>query len=208
MIVASINQPAFGDNIWLDFSKQNDYQTAEKKDDLFLIKNSQNKLIGINLLNWSSRLGINKTHGFIPINLEQISKISQKIPEYQDVLNYELTNPYFTVAKIKSINPHPRLSRLKIIEIDIGQKDLVSWVSGSINLKFNLHTVYARPGAILPNGKKILKSKIGGVKSPGTLCNRTDLNLNSPEIKGAIEITDSSVNPGTDFAKIAKINYK
>gem|GEM_PF-6315697 len=72
----------------------------------------------------------------------------------------------------------------------------------------NLHTVYARPGAILPNGKKILKSKIGGVKSPGTLCNRTDLNLNSPEIKGAIEITDSSVNPGTDFAKIAKINYK
>lgn len=207
MIIASINQIAFGDNLWLDFSTKVGFQTVQREDNTILIKDQQDHLIGINLLNWSKRLEIKKTQGFISLDSSQITKISQELPQYQDLLDFELASPYFTVGKIKAIEPHPRLERLKIIKVDVGTNKPIRLVSGSINLKLNLLTVVARPGAILPNGKKIFESKIGGVSSPGTLCNRGDLNLPDSKIKGAIEIQDFDIVPGTDFTKVANIKY-
>ncbi|BDR56398.1 YtpR family tRNA-binding protein [Xylocopilactobacillus apis] len=208
MIIASINQPAFGDSIWLDFSKNSDTDfKVYKKEDIVVIEDSNDKLIGLNLLNWSNKLNINKNSGFIPISSDEIELISQKLPEFKDFLISELKRPYFVVGVIKEIKEHPKLQKLKIIKVEIGQKELLQLVSGSINLKVGLKTVVAQTGAIMPNGSKILASKIGGIESPGALCNRADLNLSSPEIKGAIEIDDSSIQPGSDYASVENIIY-
>ncbi|BDR58513.1 YtpR family tRNA-binding protein [Xylocopilactobacillus apicola] len=208
MIIASINKAAFGDSIWLNFSKEpcSNYK-INRVNDIVLIQNDQNELIGLNLFNWSQKLGITKDQGFIQIDSNQVDVIAGSIPEFRDFLVQELGRPYFVVGEVKKIEDHPKLQKLKLIQVEIGQEKLIQLVSGSINLKVGLKTVVAQVGAIMPNGKIVTSAKIGGLDSPGALCNRADLKLSSPEIKGAIEITDSGILPGTDFAEIEKIDY-
>ena len=208
MIVASVNQISFGDSIWLDFSKklEEDIKIVKKNDIILILDNKEN-LIGLNLFNWSDKLNVKQKQGFIPLNEGQIFSIIKYIPQYSDFLNQELNHPYFVVGEIKDIKQHPKLEKLKIIKLDVGKGDLIELVSGSVNLRLGLKTVIAQIGAIMPNGKKIYNSKMGGVISPGALCNRADLNLSSPEIKGAIEIDDSTIKSGTDFSLVEKIIY-
>ncbi|MBU1072302.1 phenylalanine--tRNA ligase subunit beta, partial [bacterium] len=55
--------------------------------------------------------------------------------------------------------------------------------------------LFARPGAVLPNGMKLKKSKIRGVESHGMICSASELGLNE-ESEGIIELPDGHA-PGT-----------
>ena len=94
----------------------------------------------------------------------------------------------FIVGKIIKTKKHPNADRLKICEVDIGQKKMIEVVCGASNAKEGLLTIYAPPGSVIPKNKmNLIVTKIRGVTSHGMLCSEAELNL-SDESDGITEL--------------------
>ena len=119
--------------------------------------------------------------------LEQLTNIGLEV---ESVENLSADNELFKVAKIIKTEKHPNADRLKICDVDIGEKDLKKVVCGAANAKEGLITIYAPPGAIIPKTKtKLVVAKIRGITSYGMLCSESELNL-SDESDGIIELSN------------------
>ena len=107
----------------------------------------------------------------------------------------------FKVAKIVKIEKHPNADRLKVCDVDIGNKEIKKVVCGAPNAREGLLTVYAPPGAIIPKNKtKLVIAKIRDVTSYGMLCSESELSL-SDESDGITELSSSKYakNIGKSF---------
>ena len=94
----------------------------------------------------------------------------------------------FVVAKIHKSEKHPNADRLKVCNVDIGEKKMIKVVCGASNANEGLLTIYAPPGAIIPKNKmKIVITQIRGITSQGMLCSESELNL-SDESDGICEL--------------------
>ncbi len=94
----------------------------------------------------------------------------------------------FVIAKIIKSEKHPNADRLKVCDVDIGEKEMTKVVCGAENAKEGLLTIYAYPGAIIPKNKmKLVVTKIRGVTSKGMLCSESELNL-SDQSDGICEL--------------------
>tara|TARA_B100000029_G_scaffold140861_1_gene136112 strand:+ start:229 stop:2631 length:2403 start_codon:yes stop_codon:yes gene_type:complete len=94
----------------------------------------------------------------------------------------------FIIAKIHKSEKHPNADRLKVCDVDIGEKKMIKVVCGAANAKEGLLTIYAPPGAIIPKNKmKIIVTQIRGTTSQGMLCSESELNL-SNESDGICEL--------------------
>merc|ERR1712196_476634 len=95
----------------------------------------------------------------------------------------------FKVAKIIKTEKHPNADRLKVCDVDVGNKEIKKDVCGAANAREGLLTVYAPPGAIIPKNKtKLVIAKIRDVTSYGMLCSESELNL-SDESDGITELS-------------------
>ena len=120
--------------------------------------------------------------------LEQLTNIGLEV---ESVENLSADNQLFKVAKIVKTEKHPNADRLKVCDVNIGEKDLKKVVCGALNAKEGLITIYAPPGAIIPKTKtKLEVAKIRGVTSCGMLCSESELNL-SDESDGIIELASN-----------------
>jgi phenylalanyl-tRNA synthetase beta chain len=90
------------------------------------------------------------------------------------------------VAKVIDSHPHPNADRLNICQVDTGN-GCHSVVCGATNVRKNLITAYAPPGAILPDGRTIESVKLRGVASDGMLCSPAELGL-ADEHSGLLEL--------------------
>ena len=82
----------------------------------------------------------------------------------------------FIVSKIVRTEKHPNADRLKVCDVDIGEKKIIKVVCGAPNAKEGLLTIYAPPGAIIPKNKiKLAVTQIRGVTSNGMLCSGSEL---------------------------------
>ncbi len=111
--------------------------------------------------------------------------------EVESIENLSEGLDLFKVAKILKTEKHPNADRLKICDVDIGNKEIKKVVCGAKNAREGLLTVYAPPGAIIPKNKtKLIVAKIRNVTSYGMLCSESELNL-SDESDGIIELSYS-----------------
>ena len=109
--------------------------------------------------------------------IEKLINVGLEVESFESV-NSELDS--FKVAKITNVEKHPNADRLRVCDVDIGEKNIVKVVCGAPNAKKDLLTVYAGPGSIIPKNKmKLAISKIRGVTSHGMLCSESELNLSS-----------------------------
>jgi len=117
--------------------------------------------------------------------LEHLTNIGMEVESVKNLsVGYEL----FKVAKIVKIEKHPNADRLKVCHVNIGKKILKKVVCGAANAQEGLITIYAPPGAIIPQNKtKLVEAKIRGITSYGMLCSEFELNL-SDERDGIIEL--------------------
>ncbi len=137
--------------------------------------------------------------------LEKLTNIGLEV---ESVENLSADNELFKVAKIIKIEKHPNADRLKVCDVNIGEKDLKKVVCGAANAKEGLITIYASPGAIIPKTKtKLVAAKIRGVKSYGMLCSESELNF-SDESDGIIELSKLKYekNIGKNYFLQAKSN--
>ncbi len=120
--------------------------------------------------------------------LEQLTNIGLEV---ESVENLSAGNELFKVAKIIKTEKHPNADRLKVCDVDVGEKDLKKVVCGANNAREGLITIYAPPKAIIPKTKtKLVVAKIRGVTSFGMLCSESELNL-SDESDGITELSTS-----------------
>lgn len=80
------------------------------------------------------------------------------------------------VAELLSVAPHPNADRLSLCEVQAGGETR-RVVCGAKNMKTGDRVALAVPGARLPNGLEIRKSKIRGETSEGMLCSEQELKL-------------------------------
>ena len=97
-------------------------------------------------------------------------------------------NELFKIAEIIKTEKHPNADRLKVCEVNVGEKELKKVVCGAANATEGLLTIYAPPGAVIPKTKmKLVVAKIRGVTSYGMLCSGSELKL-SDESDGITEL--------------------
>lgn len=106
----------------------------------------------------------------------------------------------FTVADVKSAEPHPNADRLKVCMVDTGA-ETVQVVCGAPNARAGMKGVFAPAGATIPGtGLYLTVSRIRGVESNGMLCSERELGL-SDEHTGIVEL-DTDAPAGTPFARV------
>src|SRR4029079_13262059 len=103
------------------------------------------------------------------------------------------------VSQITASSRHPNADRLSVCEVDDGSGTKRQIVCGATNYKAGDKVPLALPGAKLPNGTEIRKSKLRGVESEGMLCismelglgdDASDLLILSPDVKVGAPIVD------------------
>src|SRR5882757_4406104 len=103
------------------------------------------------------------------------------------------------VSQITASSRHPNADRLTVCEVDDGGSTKRQIVCGATNYKVGDKVPLALPGAKLPNGTDIQKSKLRGVESEGMLCSPIELGLGedasgllilSPDAKVGAPIAD------------------
>ena len=137
--------------------------------------------------------------------LEQLTNIGLEV---ESVENLSAENQLFKIAKIIKTEKHPNADRLKVCDVNIGDKDLKKVVCGAANAREGLITIYAPPGAIIPKTKtKLIVAKIRGITSYGMLCSESELNL-SDESDGITELSRSKYekNIGKSYFSKSKSN--
>ena len=136
--------------------------------------------------------------------LEQLTNIGLEV-ESVDSLSSD--NEAFKIAKIIKTEKHPNADRLKVCDVDVGEKEFKKVVCGAANAREGLITIYAPPGTTIPKTKtKLVVAKIRGVTSYGMLCSESELNL-SNESEGITELsTKFEKNIGKKFFSKSKSN--
>src|SRR6266478_6871110 len=81
------------------------------------------------------------------------------------------------VSQVTASSRHPNADRLTVCEVDDGSGTKRQNVCGATNYKVGDKVPLALPGAKLPNGSEIRKSKLRGVESEGMLCSPIELGL-------------------------------
>jgi phenylalanyl-tRNA synthetase beta chain len=103
------------------------------------------------------------------------------------------------VSQITASSRHPNADRLTVCEVYDGSGAKRQIVCGATNYKVGDKVPLALPGAKLPNGTEIRKSKLRGVESEGMLCSPIELGLGedasgllilSPDAKVGAPIAD------------------
>ena len=120
--------------------------------------------------------------------LEKLTDIGLEV---ESIENLSEGLDLFKIAKIIKTEKHPNADRLKVCDVDVGNKEIKKVVCGAANAREGLLTVYAPPGAIIPKNKnKLIVAKIRDVTSYGMLCSESELNL-SDESDGITELSSS-----------------
>ena len=95
-----------------------------------------------------------------------LSKLTDIGLEVESIEDSSIDLDKFLVAKIVTAEKHPNADRLKVCNVDIGNKKIVEVVCGASNAKDGLLTIYAPPGAIIPkNNMKLSVTKIRNITS-------------------------------------------
>ena len=108
------------------------------------------------------------------------------------------------VGEIVSIAPHPQADRLRVCQVNIGQKQPLTVVCGASNAAVGLKVPAALEGAVLPNGTRIARAALRGVESAGMLCSASELGLE--DTSSGLLVLDPNSQPGTPIGKTLRLD--
>jgi phenylalanyl-tRNA synthetase beta chain len=135
--------------------------------------------------------------------LENLTNIGLEV---ESVENLSEGLDLFKIAKIIKTEKHPNADRLKICDVDVGEKEFKKVVCGAANAREGLITIYAPPGSVIPKSKtKLVIAKIRDVTSYGMLCSESELSL-SDESDGITELSSSKYGKSIGNSYFSKSN--
>ena len=81
------------------------------------------------------------------------------------------------IAEVLAVRPHPNADRLRLADVR-SRRDRATLVCGAPNLQAGMKTIWAQPGARLPqSGARVETAEIRGEASRGMLCSEYELGL-------------------------------
>ncbi|SFQ08168.1 YtpR family tRNA-binding protein [Salibacterium halotolerans] len=195
------NYKGIGDTLLVslkEIDKQN-RGTQQRGDVAVLFDKESKETAGYHIFHASSYGKINQT-GMCALTDELKNLINHALTENGlEQHNVSLPEePPFIVGLVTEKKNHPDADKLSVCQVDTGTETL-QIVCGAPNVKKGQKVVVAKPGAVMPSGMKIKKSKLRGVSSSGMICSAKELVLpDAPSEKGILEL-DSSYTTGGDF---------
>lgn len=133
---------------------------------------------------------------------EIVQAIEKTEVEIEQIYYSKSLDPKIIAGKVLKLKPHPDADRLRVAMVDIGASDALQIVCGAPNIEAGQHVPVATIGTTLPDGTKITKAKLRGVKSEGMICSPNELGL-SDDAAG-IMVLDHSASVGTTLCDIVK----
>src|ERR1700726_3450750 len=114
----------------------------------------------------------------LPKNAEEIAELLTRAGvETENIETRGAKIDKVIISQIAASSRHPNADRLTVCEVDDGSGTKRQIVCGATNYKVGDKVPLALPGAKLPNGTEIRKSKLRGVESEGMLCSPIELGL-------------------------------
>ncbi len=116
--------------------------------------------------------------------------------------------PGIVAAKVVGVEKHPNADRLRIIKLNVGDKEIYPVVCGAFNFGEGDIVALALPGAqIIQNIHSethepfvLAKAKIRGIESQGMICAAFELGLTKePGDKPEIMLLKPNVKSGSEF---------
>src|SRR6266403_4267811 len=137
----------------------------------------------------------------LPKNAEEIAELLTRAGvETENIETRGAKIDKVIVAQITASSQHPNADRLTVCEVDDGSGTKRQIVCGATNYKVGDKVPLALPGAVLPNGLQIRKSKLRGVESEGMLCSPIELGLG--EDASGLLILSSDAKVGAPIADL------
>lgn len=125
--------------------------------------------------------------------------------EVEDTIDLGMKSGKIVVGRVLETQAHPNADRLTLVKVDAGGEAPLDIVCGATNLYPGMLVPCALPGAVLPEGMEIRKSKIRGEKSEGMLCSGRELNFGTDH-SGILELPDTyQVGEPFDFIVDIKV---
>jgi phenylalanyl-tRNA synthetase beta chain len=85
----------------------------------------------------------------------------------------------FVVGHVLDVAPHPDADRLRVCTVDVGAGVPATIVCGAPNVAAGQTVAVARPGAVLPDGRRLKAAKLRGILSEGMILSETELAVGS-----------------------------
>ncbi len=194
------NKQGIGDTLLVSLKEiDKDRRAVERKGDAAkLYHKDSRETAGYNIFN-VSEYGNIKESGMLPVTGELIDIVQTalKVNGFEETLELP-ANPSFVVGMVKDKKKHPDADKLSVCQVETGQ-ETHQIVCGAPNVDKGQKVVVALPGAVMPTGMKIKKSKLRGVASNGMICSAKELVLpDAPKEKGIL-VLDDHYETGSDF---------
>jgi phenylalanyl-tRNA synthetase beta chain len=109
----------------------------------------------------------------------------------------------FVVGKVLEAQQHPDADRLTVCAVDVGDGGPQQIVCGAPNVAAGQIVAVARPGAVMPDGKKLGVAKLRGVESNGMILAEDELGIGTDH--AGIMVLDDGLAPGTPLTGVLPI---
>src|SRR5919107_4139810 len=107
----------------------------------------------------------------------------------------------FVVGRVLTREQHPDADRLSVCTVAIGEGDVAQIVCGAPNVAAGQTVAVARPGAIMPDGTKLGKAKLRGVRSEGMILAEDELGIGTLHA-GIMVLDEDGLVPGTPLSDV------
>ncbi len=124
----------------------------------------------------------------------EVGSIESAAPDFDDIV----------VGEVLEVAQHPNADKLIVCQVNVGDKEPLNIVCGAKNVYAGMKAPTARPGARLPGGIKIRKTKLRGVESRGMLCSETELGLGE-DASGIMDLAGQG-EPGTSLREHLRLD--
>ncbi len=143
------------------------------------------------------KISLNWLNTYIPIDIaatDLADRLTMTGLEVEAVCDRFEYLDQIVVGRVTEIQPHPNADKLKVCRVDTGGAT-VSLVCGAPNVAVNGKYPCALPGARLPGGLTVEKTRIRDADSEGMLCSAGELELGT-DFSGLMTL-DNGVAEGT-----------
>ena len=113
------------------------------------------------------------------------------------------TPEQFVVGRVLSSERHPDADRLSVCMVAVGEGDTAQIVCGAPNVAAGQTVAVAQPGAVMPDGTRLGKAKLRGVRSEGMILAEDELAIGTDH--SGIMVLDEDLVPGTPLADVLPI---
>jgi phenylalanyl-tRNA synthetase beta chain len=118
----------------------------------------------------------------------------------------------FVVGRVLEAEQHPDADRLKVCKVDLGEGaggEPAVIVCGAPNVAGGQTVAVARPGAVLPDGRRLGEARLRGIVSEGMILSESELALGAG-VDGILVLDDlldsqPPLAPGTPLAEVLPI---